>query len=295
MFLQLQGILLPRAPLCTSMTRTSQTHDLINVNFVLCCALLIQLGNQKPPEEVKRPFDHFFSINRATDPPITVKDGRRTDGDAIKSLRQRVRGYGEFIAAAGGFDLDQATTLLPTLILELAHYIPASAVHVVLPYPAIMSFREMLDIPPVFRYNSEEQTFATSHIRKMITLDFLNGLWIGYYSDQRRILGRRSFDPPMRDIRLVARMPHQGTTAATNVKALVDSESRGVDAYGEFTLEGQIREDGLVRMTKRYIQNRGVWLWLGRLTPFGIVGVWGAGHGHFGGYFWIWKQEWCRI
>ena len=191
MFLQLQGILLPRAPSCTSMTRTSQTNDLINVNFVISCALLSGLNAMRTGPEVKGPFERFFSINRATDAPITIKDGHRTDGDAIKSLRQRVRGYGEFIAATGGFDLDQATTLLPTLILELVNHLPDFAVWELFPYPAIMSFREILDIPSVFRYNSGEQSFATSHIRKMITLDFLNGEWIGFNSDQRRALGRR--------------------------------------------------------------------------------------------------------
>ena len=96
-------------------------------------------------------------------------------------------------------------------------------------------------------------------------------------------------------MRLVARMPHQGSAAATNVKAIIDHESRGGNSNGEFTLEGQIREDGLVRLYKRDITGRQAWLWLGRLTPFGIVGAWGAGYGHFGGYFWIWKEEWCRL
>merc|ERR1711964_652909 len=83
--------------------------------------MLTQLQMTGNGKQVKAPFDRFFSVNHIRDPPIVASNGVRLDGDAIKSLRQRVRDYGAFRKRhCEGFGLDQATTLLPTLILELA-------------------------------------------------------------------------------------------------------------------------------------------------------------------------------
>jgi hypothetical protein len=80
----------------------------------------------------------------------------------------------------------------------------------------------------------------------------------------------------------------------TTIQAVVDKESRGVDAHGEFSFEGQVRENGSVCIAKRYILNGFSLLWLGQIAPYGIVDVWG-GYDGFRCNFWMWKEEWCQV
>jgi hypothetical protein len=96
----------------------------------------------------------------------------------------------------------------------------------------------------------------------------------------------------MRNIQIVARTPSGEMRKSEKIKTVIDRESRGVDAHGEFSLQGQVLVDGSVRIAKRYIVHDTLWSWLGQITPFGIVGTW-EGCDRFGGYFWIWKEEWC--
>jgi hypothetical protein len=96
----------------------------------------------------------------------------------------------------------------------------------------------------------------------------------------------------MRDVRIVARAPSEEMRGTTTIKNVVNRESRGVNAHEKFLLDGQVREDGSMRITKRYVVNNFLWQWLAQVTPFGIVGVWG-GYDRFEGNFWMWKEEWC--
>ncbi|KAG9190499.1 hypothetical protein G6011_08587 [Alternaria panax] len=292
-FLQLQGHILlgMRVP-------RPIDPNLLGVNFILSYTILAHLQKTGNGTQVKEPFDRFFSVNRATDPAITLSNGTRTDGDAIKSLRQRVRDYGCF---GDTFDFDQATTLLPTLMLELAVHHLAPGQISELPSPTTIPFSSLMDMPPVFDTNKSPPhrdasiPFGWCHLTKMLSPDFLSsGRWTGYYSDQRRALGRRRFDAPMRGIRFVARKTRREELEADSSLSectMVDSLSRGSDAVGEFTLQGRVQNDGYVYMIKRYLLEDSSWTWKARMTPFGIVGVWGD-EDMFGGCFWIWKEEW---
>jgi hypothetical protein len=281
--LQLQGRLLSWCHVPAPMTRFLHTDDFINTNFALVYTILTQLRMFDNLVEVIQSFDRYF----ANDESPTVKGNALTIiGGAEKGLRQRMRGYGRL---GNVWDLDQATALLPSMIFKLVAHIPTTELSN-LPLPDSIPFNETMDIPPVFRNDS--QPFSECHIRNMTTTDFLSGTWMGYYSEHRHwSRDARSFDPPMHDIEIVARVPSKEVREMTAIKAVIDRGSRGVDAHGEFSLKGHIHEDGFVRIAKRYIVHGRSWLWLGRVTPFGIVGVWG-GYDQFGGHFWIWKERW---
>jgi hypothetical protein len=296
-FLQLQGQLF-RDEISLTMPLEWYKFDVLNVNFILSYTILAQLHMTGNGKQVKEPFDRFFCVNHATDPPITLRNGVRTDGDAIKSLRQRVRDYGSF---DGALYMEQATALLPTLLLELAvhHLTPVQMRE--LPSPIRIPFSALMHMPPVFEmdksppFTDGKIPFGLCHLHKMVSPNFLSsGRWMGYCSDQRRALGRRRFDPPMHDIQIVARnstKEESGDESPFSEFTVIDSRSRGTDTVGEFSLEGSVRRDGSVYIMKRYLSRDLSWIWKATITPFGIVGVWG-GEDRFGGYFWIWKEEW---
>jgi hypothetical protein len=289
-FLQLQG----HIQLGRRQPKTRYT-DLLISHFILGYTTLSHLKKTKNGKQVKEPFDRFFSVNRAGCPPITLSNGVRTDGDAIKSLRQRVQGYGHF---AYKFDMEQTIALLPTLLLELAVHHLTSVQISELPSPTKIPFATLMHMPPIFEsggsvpFQDTNTPFGLCHLDKMMSPDFLSsGRWMGYYSDQRWALGRRHFDPPMRDIRILARTATKDDDSSLRNHTVIDSQSRGIDAVGEFSLHGIVLDDGFIQMNKTYLSNNFSWTWKARMTPFGIVGVWGDEE-RFGGYFWIWKEEW---
>jgi hypothetical protein len=57
----------------------------------------------------------------------------------------------------------------------------------------------------------------------------------------------------MRNIQIVARTPSEEMRKSEKIKTVIDRESTGVDAHGEFSLQGQVLVDGSVRIAKRYI------------------------------------------
>jgi len=157
-----------------------------------------------------------------------------------------------------------------------------------------MDFPSIMNIPPVYRGSS--MGFNKCHLSKMCTPQFLSGEWVGYYSDHR--YGGVRLDPPMHTIHmetsLESDLEGEGTeTIVVDPAVVVDPASEGRDGHGHFNLSGTIRPDGRVTMTKRYSHQRWTWDWLGDVTPFGLAGVWGASPQR-GGYFWIWKKEWCE-
>ncbi|KAK6330762.1 hypothetical protein TWF718_002962 [Orbilia javanica] len=66
------------------------------------------------------------------------------------------------------------------------------------------------------------------------------------------------------------------------------------DGLGNFVLWGKFYpQTGKVHLTKVYYQgleSGTMWNWTAFMTPFGIVGRWG--HRNFGGYIWLWKEDW---
>ncbi|KAJ5060399.1 hypothetical protein J3E72DRAFT_180447 [Bipolaris maydis] len=247
------------------LTYNASENDLIATNFMITCTLLHQLRYVINAEkQVKKPLDKHFEAN----------PGRSTlsDADSITHLRTRIRRYGRF---APPFQLDQATALLPTFLLELAVYrLFPEQLRRQLPSVSCIGFKSLMRIPPVFSQNAATQSFAQCHVEKMVTPEFLGAKWMGYYSEQRG-------------------------TGASDVAAVIDRETRGVDAHGEFSLQGRVKKNGQVELVKRYIVSGWTWPWIGCLTPFGIVGTWGDESDEsdesdsFGGYFWIWKEDWC--
>jgi hypothetical protein len=305
-FLELQGRLQmqPGPGLTMESLTLWYPPEFIDVNFILSYTLLTQLQITANGKQVKAPFDRFFSVNHVMDPPISVSNGVRTDGDAIKSLRQRVRTYGIFCKSHGyPFEMDLATALLPTLILELAvHHLKPNQMSE-LPSPARIPFHSLMHLPPIFDnnpapiYGDERVAFGMCHTREMLSPEFLSsGRWMGYYSDQRRALGRRHFGPPMRNIQIVARhLTNQDSFASPTGSAVtvIDPQSRGTDSVGEFSLQGHVRHDsGFTTITKRYLTRELSWEWEANMTPFGMVGAWAGVDGIFRGYFWLWKEEW---
>ncbi|EUC43770.1 hypothetical protein COCMIDRAFT_27758 [Bipolaris oryzae ATCC 44560] len=262
-------------------------NDLIATNFIMTCTLLHQLRYcVDAKKQVKKPLDKHFEANPARSIP--------SHADSITHLRNHVRRYGRFKQS---FHLDQAAALLPTFLLELAVYrLFPEQLRRQLPSVSCIGFRSNMRIPPVFSQDSSGTSFAECHVEKMTNPKFLTGKWTGYYSEQRDSVHVRSFDPPMRDINIVAR----AAEGASDVAAVIDRETRGVDAHGEFSLQGRVKKNGQVELVKRYIVSGWTWPWLGCMTPFGIAGTWGDASDEFdefdsfGGYFWIWKEDWCE-
>ncbi|OAL48599.1 hypothetical protein IQ07DRAFT_588725 [Pyrenochaeta sp. DS3sAY3a] len=263
-----------------------QRADFINVNFILTYTTLEHLRTTGSHKNMVWWYHEAFFHSFTDDTQPSQQDQAKAIADIVNKLSERVPRYGTF---ENDFVLCQATAVLPCMIFELAMSFPTTDHCAMLPMPSKMPFTTMMNIPDILRDTTV--AFSTCHIEKMTEPEFLAGKWTGVYSDQRRFLGRRQFDPPMRDINLIARTPGEDD-AQMGAKTMFDPESRGVDAHGEFSIRGHVWPNGMIRMHKRYIAAGWVWGWRGWVTPFGIVGVWG-GRGSFGGYFWVWKQDWC--
>jgi hypothetical protein len=207
----------------------------------------------------------------------------------IQRLSERIPGYGTFIR---DFTLAQASAALPIVLVAIASAYESREDRL-LPTPSRIPFTQFMDLPSVYRSSAE--LFATCHYKRMATPEFLSGRWVGYYSDHRsfaiQVRNRTvSVDPPMQSIQMAAHDPTEEARTRLRISAIIERETRGYDAHGDFLLSGRVREDGLVSIAKQYLGSGISWTWTGRITPFGIVGVWGR-HS-FGGYFWIFKEDW---
>ncbi len=255
--------------------------EFIIASFALSFTILQRTQDTRGIHEVLDQFGRDFlptSYHTQSDSSINK--------NSVQRLCDVVPDYGGFNA---GFEQMQAMAMIPPLAVELIADFANSDLPVKLPSPAKIPFASFMDIPSVLNHAVEE--FTTCHVRKMATPEFLNGRrWVGYYSDQRFHRQRR-FDPPMRNIKLVTREHISSDEPVQDGAVVIEDESGGVDGHGNFVLEGSIMEDGCVRMEKRSTQQGWRWYWKGRLTPFGIVAMWG-GRGRFGGYVWIWDEDW---
>ena len=207
----------------------------------------------------------------------------------FQRLSERIPGYATFIR---DFTLTQASAALPLLLVAI---VSRSDIRTgpLLAIPGQIPFTDFMAIPSVYRNSAE--TFSTCHYKHMTTPEFLSGRWMGYYSDHRpyamRVANQTvNVDPPMQNIQMVVEEPTEEARTRLRISAVIERETRGYDTHGDFSLSGRVREDGLVSVAKQYLANGFSWTWTGRMTPFGIVGVWGQ-HS-FGGYFWLFKEEW---
>jgi hypothetical protein len=276
-------------------TSREQHVDMINANFILNCITLQRISSSLDPKEIPRQFaEYFFPAKIGFGVPISESDEIQVIGDTLGRLRERVPGYSQHTGSAT-FDIAKASAVILPMIVSLSMQFPTFGRPVDLPKPSKMPFHTLMDIPPVF--GDSTVPFSTCHLHKMTSPEFLCGEWMGYYSDRRGYRGfsaHAEFDPPMRDIRLVASKPLNEDVKVRGVSAEIDLQSTGVDLHGHFTLEGQVLENGTVNMKKTYVAAGWSWMWTGCVTPFGLVGFWGRTRGNStGGYFWIWKQEWC--
>ncbi|KAF2256156.1 hypothetical protein BU26DRAFT_557631 [Trematosphaeria pertusa] len=250
---------------------------LVNVGF--CLAFLTLEGMSRIPEEqVLEPFEMGYHIpeNRVNDYVRSGAWGLSPPAPGSDLLRT--------------YSLAQAAaSIIPFLysILGGAHF------PIKLPCPSRTLFRSYMDIPLVYRNTTVE--FSYCHTHRMTAPEFLSGRWMGYYTDQRNLIHSRYaiVDPPMRNINLIARPRDRTDRPDPHIRAMVDRETRGVDSHGAFLLYGEIHENGKVDVIKSYPAQGWDWMWHGEVTPFGIIGHWGDLSGNFGGYFWIWKEEWC--
>jgi hypothetical protein len=265
-----------------------QAAEFVDITFVMCYMTLQHLSTNRDSKETIKQFEEFFlSAPSQEESPDSNNDLSETEhlDRIIKRLHKHLPRFNNTLPQV-------YAVLLPT-ILQLAVQHPAVAAFGSLPDPRKIPFIGFMDIRQV--YDKFDQGFNTCHVRGMTSPQFLAGRWTGYYSDRR---GWRSvsdlglFDPRMRDINLVTRTPSEYDIKTRRLTTIIDGQSRGVDEHGEFTLQGYISGQGVVKLEKRYIAADWTWTWAARVTPFGIVGFWG-GDAHFGGFLWIYKEEWC--
>lgn len=141
----------------------------------------------------------------------------------------------------------------------------------------------MMDMPLPFEAAPFER-FNVCHLERMRSKAFLeDGEWVGYYCyPSRHLLASLILDPPMRGVCFQARDECED--------GLVHLRADGFDAIGSFQLVGTLEAgSGDINMLKTYPGARS-WRWCGSMTPFGIVGSWGA----YNAWFWLWKADWCR-
>ena len=257
-----------------------QAVHFTNFSFILNYTLLQRLGSTANVIDFLAPFvNNFVPDWRPADPNMPLEF---VSDVVAQRMSERVPKYGSFIR---DFDLTQASAALSLILVAVAFQYGNTT----LPTPAKIPFVQFMDIPSA-HHNSAE-LFTTCHYRRMITPEFLSGMWHGYYTDHRSFHHRTAHvDPAMRDIQMVVEEPTEEARTRLRISAVIDRETRGYDAHGDFRLSGRVREDGLVSLAKQYLASGNSWTWTGRMTPFGIVGIWG--NSSFGGYCWIFKDEW---
>ena len=261
-----------------------QVVHFTNFSFILNYTTLQRLGSTSTTKDVFILFTRHF-VPDWIGADSTILDTQSMANNVIQRLSERIPGYGTFIR---DFTLTQASAALLLLLTAIASTY-GNREQRLLPVPTKMQFIEFMDIPSL--YHSSAELFSTCHYKRMVAPKFLSGQWLGYYSDHRSFQNHTvNVDPPMQNILLVVNEPTEEARTRLRISAIIERETRGYDAHGDFLLSGRVREDGLVSVAKQYLGLGISWTWTGRITPFGIVGVWG--HNSFGGYFWIFKQEW---
>ncbi len=261
-----------------------QAVHFINFSFMLNYTTLQRLCSTRNQNDVLVLFvRHFVPDWSADDGRLSTAVGKQEMANVvIQRLSERIPGHSTFTR---DISLTQAAAALSLLLVAIAFKYGNRVV----PTPCKIPFTSFMDIPSV--YHGSAELFSTCHYKYMATPELLAGQWCGYYSDHRwlqnHIVG---VDAPMQAIRMVVQEPTEEARTRLRISAVIGRETRGYDSHGDFRLSGRVREDGLVSLVKQYLGIGFSWTWTGRVTPFGIVGVWGDNS--FGGYFWIFKAEW---
>ncbi|KZM23641.1 uncharacterized protein EKO05_0007446 [Ascochyta rabiei] len=260
-----------------------QALHFINFSFILNYTTLQRLGSTNTSSDILALFIGHFDPKRIY--AQSLIGTQSSVAIVIQRLSERMPGYGTFIR---DFTLTQASSALLLLLVAIA-FTHQSRDQRFLPVPAKIPFSDFMDIPRIYRQSAE--LFTTCHCKYMTTPGFLSGRWMGYYSDHRRIDRMFYIDTPMQNIHMLVHEPTEEARTRLRISAVIDRDTKGYDAHGDFLLSGRVRKDGLVSIAKQYLGLGVSWTWTGRVTPFGIVGAWG--NNSFGGYFWIFKEEWA--
>ncbi|KAK6353520.1 hypothetical protein TWF696_005483 [Orbilia brochopaga] len=152
-------------------------------------------------------------------------------------------------------------------------------------------FASFMELPDPYA-DDAAAAFVWCHLRTMTTRTFIeDGPWMGVYTYR----GMHEVDPLMVDVKFrVVDVPASSDDGGNSNSDVLDIAATGLDGIGDFTLYGRIyRATGKVVIKKTYsweAQNGQTWDWLAFMTPFGIVGRWGDRF--FGGYIWLWKEDW---
>jgi hypothetical protein len=201
---------------------------------------------------------------------------RNTDGRVDEEVEKRLYEIFEELRNTKYLHSQLACTFVYNTICSNKRPLP--------PVPHRIPFVELMSLPVPF---SELTLLSRSYLPSMTSGLFLTkGEWVGYYSYSKSLHSRERLDPAMEGIHFQAK-PHGEIANA------LDLSASGVDMVGAFTLKGFIRQGGAVEMRKDYVIGGG-WDWKANMTPFGIMGSWGA-QGHVSGYFWLWKKEWSYV
>ncbi|KAJ8111300.1 hypothetical protein OPT61_g6072 [Boeremia exigua] len=261
-----------------------QAVHFTNFGFMLNYTTLQRLCFTEKTKDVIELFVRHFVPDWSTDDSrlSTVVGMQEMTNVVTQRLSERIPGYATFNR---DFSLTQASAALILLLVAIA----SENGNRILPTPARIPFASFMDLPSVYHRSAE--LFSTCHYRCMSTPAFLGGQWNGYYSDHRWFQNHTiNIDAPMQAIQMIVQEPTEEARTRLRISAVIERETRGYDPHGDFRLLGRVREDGLVSIAKQYLGLGISWNWTGRITPFGIVGVWGDNS--FGGYFWIFKNEW---
>lgn len=266
-------------------TQLQWDAEFVTAHFALCYLTLQRLATTHWSYDVVELFEkHFFPMMDVLD-----EHGEREPQAMEQTLREFEDGMPPPGTRQTSITQLEASSIILPMILRHCAQSNIHHTHNPFPKPSQLPFNTFMDVQPI--YADFAEGFNKSHIRGMTSAEFLAGTWGGVYSDHRGMRRSTSFqarlDPPMHNIRLVTQRSVDGDA----VSVVIDRSSRGVDAHGEFSLEGRILNTGAVHMVKRYIVHGWNWTWTGYVTPFGLVGIWGSAM-RMGGYFWIWKEEW---
>ncbi|KAL6720920.1 hypothetical protein ACLMJK_000019 [Lecanora helva] len=159
------------------------------------------------------------------------------------------------------------------------HPFPPS--ELVIPTVQSLGSQCIVDFPLPFT-ESPKGEIATLHLKRTTDQEFLtNGDWTGIYAMSFSHWESIHFDPPMRDVRFTA-------TPDPAHPRIVEFRAIGWDHIGDFKLDGRMNQaTGAIKAQKSYNAPGHQFDWSCLMTPFGIVGSWGAFP--WGGWVWLWK------
>jgi hypothetical protein len=257
--------------------RNPYKGDFITAGFAMTALMLMRIDTMRfgvsDAVDIQQPFVAIYSDYNA------IEDMEWMLGD---------------IHVSGGFDgFDFTDRYLITLYLLFKAYPSQAAQKPHFPSLYYIPLASLLDYPVPFR--TPASSFAKCHLSVQALVGYLAGRWKGWTTDTRRLSG--SLVAPIRNMQLVVR--EVDADCVLDAAVVIDEESQGMDNLGPFKYSGHATTDGEVYMNKTYLveagNTRGPYRLKGVVTPFGISGTWTLNRDNGTiGYFWFWKDEWCR-